>query len=78
MADKKILIVGASRGIGLGLTREFLDRGWKMFATERSEGDELHKVAAEHDPAIEILTCDVTDRESYTGFRAKFDDSSLD
>ena len=50
----------------------------KCSATERSEGDDLRKAAAEHEPAIEILTCDVTDRDSYSGFRAKFDDGALD
>ena len=33
---RTILIVGASRGIGLGLAREFAGRGWRVIATERS------------------------------------------
>ncbi|MGE4481277.1 SDR family oxidoreductase [Acidocella sp.] len=33
---KQALVVGASRGIGLGLTREFLRRGWHVTATVRS------------------------------------------
>ncbi len=78
MAGKSILIVGASRGIGLGLTKEFANRGWKVFATERSDGADLRKVASIHEHSVEILTCDVTDRESYSGFRAKFDDGALD
>ena len=28
MADKTALIVGASRGIGLGLVKELASRGW--------------------------------------------------
>ena len=37
MSDtRKILIIGASRGIGLGLTREFAGRGWHVVASERT------------------------------------------
>jgi NAD(P)-dependent dehydrogenase (short-subunit alcohol dehydrogenase family) len=33
---KSALIVGASRGLGLGLAKELLDRGWQVTATVRS------------------------------------------
>ena len=33
---KTALIIGASRGLGLGLTRELLERGWHVTATVRS------------------------------------------
>ena len=29
------LVVGANRGIGLGVVREFLRRGWSVIATAR-------------------------------------------
>jgi NAD(P)-dependent dehydrogenase (short-subunit alcohol dehydrogenase family) len=29
------LVVGATRGIGLGVTKEFLQRGWYVIATAR-------------------------------------------
>lgn len=35
----EVLIVGASRGIGLGLAREYAQRGWTVTATVRSAGD---------------------------------------
>lgn len=35
------LIIGASRGIGLGLTSELLARGWQVVATHRSDAPEL-------------------------------------
>ncbi len=62
MADKTIFILGASRGIGLGLVREFLGRGWKVIASERSRSEELH--ALEND-SLRIVACDVTEPESY-------------
>jgi NAD(P)-dependent dehydrogenase (short-subunit alcohol dehydrogenase family) len=36
MADKTALIVGASRGIGLGLVKELAARGWSVIGTRRS------------------------------------------
>ena len=62
MADKSIFILGASRGIGLGLVREFLARGWHVVASERSESEALHALACDR---LQIVTCDVTDPESY-------------
>lgn len=35
MATRTALIVGASRGLGLGLTQEFVSRGWRVIATAR-------------------------------------------
>ena len=54
---KTILILGASRGIGLGLVQEFLGRGWKVVASERSESADLHAI---DNPDLRIVTADVT------------------
>ena len=35
MTQQTVLIVGASRGLGLGLAQEFVRRGWKTIATVR-------------------------------------------
>jgi NAD(P)-dependent dehydrogenase (short-subunit alcohol dehydrogenase family) len=55
-----ILITGANRGIGLGLVREFVGRGWRVFAGCRrpEEAAELARL----DPArVELLRLDVGD-----------------
>ena len=75
---KRILIVGASRGIGLGLTREFAQRGWHVVASERSTSDDLHAVSKEHDGAVEIVTIDVTQPASYDGLAERMGDQSFD
>ena len=62
MADKTVFIFGASRGIGLGLAREFLDRGWTVVASERSRSDELHALEGD---SLRIVTADVTEPGSY-------------
>lgn len=62
MSGKSIFIFGASRGIGLGLAREFLSRGWSVIASERSPSEELHALEGER---LRIVTADVTVPESY-------------
>ena len=34
--EKTALVVGASRGIGLGLVKELAARGWRVIGTRRS------------------------------------------
>ena len=71
--SKKILIIGASRGIGLGLAKEFASRGWNVVASERTRSDELHDAGE-----IDIVTVDVTEPDSYLGLKNKFGEGSLD
>ncbi len=78
MSTKAIVIVGASRGIGLGLTREFAGRGWKVHATERSESAELHAAADAHSLSIDVHIVDVTDPGSYEGLGKQIEDGTLD
>ena len=40
-AAKNVVITGASRGIGLGLAKEFAIKGYSVFATCRTESPEL-------------------------------------
>ncbi|MEZ5681308.1 MAG: SDR family NAD(P)-dependent oxidoreductase [Erythrobacter sp.] len=73
MSNSNIFILGASRGIGLGLVREFLSRGWQVTASERSHSEELHAIK---DDALTIVTADVTIPESYSAL--PIPDGSLD
>ena len=66
--SKTILIVGASRGIGLGLAKEFKARGWEVIATERSRSDDLHAV-----DGVRVETMDVTDPKTFEGFDTEVD-----
>ena len=43
---KSALIIGASRGIGLGLTAELIGRGWQVVATHRSDAPDLAATGA--------------------------------
>jgi NAD(P)-dependent dehydrogenase (short-subunit alcohol dehydrogenase family) len=62
VAAETVLITGASRGLGLELTRQYAADGWNVIATARSPDDDadLLALAAEHEN-IRIETLDVTD-----------------
>ncbi len=59
-----VLITGTNRGIGLGLTRHFALRGWRVFAACRrpSEATALRAVAAAHAGRVEVLKLEVRDQ----------------
>ncbi|RPF71216.1 SDR family NAD(P)-dependent oxidoreductase [Aurantiacibacter spongiae] len=78
MSDRTAIVIGASRGLGLGLTRELAERGYRVIASERSQSQKLRDAEAEHEPAIEIVTCDVTDTGSVAGIADKLRDGSVD
>jgi NAD(P)-dependent dehydrogenase (short-subunit alcohol dehydrogenase family) len=57
-SQKSALIVGASRGLGLGLVETFLARGWRVTATQRTPSSQLGRLSAE---ALRIETADIDD-----------------
>lgn len=77
MADRRALIIGASRGIGLGLTRELAGRGWQVIASQRSAEGELDGLAAEN-AAIDTIRIDVTRPDSYENLVTSMEPGSLD
>lgn len=61
-----VLITGTNRGIGLGLTRHFAIRGWRVFAACRRppEAADLRALAAAHAGRVEVLQVEVRDEAS--------------
>ena len=57
-----VLLIGASRGLGLAMAAEFLKKGWNVVGTVRgSATTELHDLADVHPGRIEIESLDVTE-----------------
>ena len=56
-----VLIIGASRGIGLGLAGEFSKRGWNVTATVRDAG---RAPALEGLRNVSVETVDIADQAS--------------
>ena len=61
MAKQEILVIGASRGLGLGLVKEYLKRGWNVTATvrDKAKATELNALAAQHPGAVTFETVDI-------------------
>lgn len=56
---RRALMVGGSRGIGLGLVEEHLERGWNVVATERSISPKLHALATGNPDGLSIEKLDI-------------------
>lgn len=65
---KHALIVGASRGLGLGIVATLLDRGWQVIATQRTPSPALAALAC---PALRIETADIDDDAAVAALRAR-------
>lgn len=80
MADKTALIIGASRGLGLGLVERFTERGWSVVATVRDPAgaDELDALAQRSGGRLRIAAADVAEDRSVAALRSELNGASLD
>jgi NAD(P)-dependent dehydrogenase (short-subunit alcohol dehydrogenase family) len=80
VAERTVAIVGASRGLGLGLAAEFLRRGARTIGTvrERAGGTGLHALLPAAGDRLDIETVDVTDVEGVAALRKRLDGRRLD
>jgi NAD(P)-dependent dehydrogenase (short-subunit alcohol dehydrogenase family) len=71
-AQKTVLLIGASRGLGFAMAAEYLQRGWRVIATGRATStDSLRRLAEGSDGALEVETVDITVPEQVTALRAR-------
>lgn len=64
--SRHILITGASRGIGLGLTQAFIQAGWQVHAVIRNlaGSHELQELATKYGQCLQLIECDLEQREA--------------
>ncbi|MFG5119998.1 SDR family oxidoreductase, partial [Methylorubrum sp. POS3] len=74
-AGPRALIVGASRGLGLGLAEQFAERGWKVTATQRSASPDLGSLAGK---GVRIETADIDDDMSVAALHRRLDGQTFD
>ena len=73
------LIVGASRGLGLGLVEEYLGRGWQVIATERASGSAgLAKAHSLAPTRLTIETLDIDDPEAIKALADRLGGRTID
>ena len=64
----RVFITGANRGLGLELTRQYLERGDHVFAASRTPADatELQQLQQQYADRLVLLPLDVTNTDSIT------------
>jgi NAD(P)-dependent dehydrogenase (short-subunit alcohol dehydrogenase family) len=79
MTDKHLLLVGASRGLGLGMAAEFLKKGWNVVGTVRgSARTGLHDLADEYEGRVEIESLDIAQPDQITALHNRLSGRSFD
>ena len=77
---KKILVTGASRGLGLGLTQEFLKRGHHVIAAARNidGARDLWELERDYGERCRLVELDVTSDRDAAKVAQSFGDEPLD
>lgn len=77
--NKKLLLIGASRGLGFALAEEYLKRGWDVVATERAASPSgLHKLAEAYPGRLEIETVDIVHPDQVTALHTRLASRKFD
>jgi NAD(P)-dependent dehydrogenase (short-subunit alcohol dehydrogenase family) len=75
---KRALIIGGSRGLGLGLVGEHLRRGWHVTTTVRSASPDLDALMAGAGGRLVIERADITKQGEVTGLAERLRGQSYD
>lgn len=73
MSSERVLIVGASRGLGLGLAQEYLGRGWQVVGTVRGSAP-----TPLHDLAVRVEVVDITVPSQVADLRQRLTGETFD
>ena len=80
MADRLALVVGASRGLGLGLAKELAGRGWSVIGTLRSAASDkgLQAFADQSEGRVRVETLDMEDGGAIDALAQRLSGETLD
>jgi NAD(P)-dependent dehydrogenase (short-subunit alcohol dehydrogenase family) len=77
--EKRLLLFGASRGLGLAIAEEYLKLGWRVAATARKpSGTALHALAGKAGGRLEIETVDINDPEQCVALHKRMGSQRFD
>ncbi|MGY8818179.1 MAG: SDR family oxidoreductase [Pseudomonadales bacterium] len=73
--QKTVLVIGASRGLGLGLAKQFSSEGWQVIATVRNsqQAEALNQI-----PRVSVETLDMNDAASVDALAKRLEGTQLD
>jgi NAD(P)-dependent dehydrogenase (short-subunit alcohol dehydrogenase family) len=79
MATRKtVLIIGASRGLGLALAEEYCGRDYQVIATVRAASKALDDLAARFPASLTIEIVETTDSASVSALKQRLADRTID
>src|SRR6476646_1527328 len=73
-----VLILGASRGLGLAMAEEWLKRDTKVIATQRSASRDLSELQGRYPRSLEIETVDIVEAASVHALRERLGGHRID
>lgn len=73
-----VLITGANRGLGLEFTRQYLAKGWRVFATCRSPESATELNTLSSNKRLEVMPLDVTDEQAIIQLKTNLAGKALD
>jgi len=78
-SNKKLLLIGASRGLGFALAAEYLKRGWHVVATERDRTrSKLPNLLGASGGRLEIETVDIVYPDQVAALRGRLASRKFD
>lgn len=75
---KKLLLIGASKGLGLAIAAEYLKRGWHVVATELTYSTALHKLSETSEGKLAVESVDVTSPNQVSALRSRLEGERFD
>ena len=77
--EKRLLLFGASRGLGLAIAEQYLKLGWRVVATVRNGSKTaLHDLVGKADGRLDIETVDINDPAQVTALRGRLGSDRFD
>jgi NAD(P)-dependent dehydrogenase (short-subunit alcohol dehydrogenase family) len=77
--EKRLLLFGASRGLGLAIAEEYLKLGWHVVATVRNGPETaLHGLVGKADGRLDIENVDITDPARVTALHGRLRSERFD
>ena len=77
--EKRLLLFGASRGLGLALAEDYLKLGWRVVATARARsGTRLHDLVAKVEGRLQIEVVDIAEPDQVEALRQRLEGQKFD
>ena len=77
-STKRLLVLGASRGLGFAIVEQYLQRDWHVVGTVRSEHTQLHALRKHWESCLQIETVDITKPDELAALHSRLQNRMFD